>query len=504
LRIRDYSITKKLTWMNMLVSGAAVLLACTAFVVYGLSAFRSAMLNNLSIQAQMVGANSVSALLFNDRQAAENTLSALRAAPPIFFAGVYGKDGQPLAMYWRDRAAPALPLPATPAGQIETHWFTDQELVLVRSIVFQDKLTGTVYIRSDLRESDDRLRRYASIVAGVLLVSLLAALTISSIFWRIAAQPIVRLAEVARIVSRDKNYSVRAAATSNRDEIAILIEAFNEMLAQIQHRDGALEAVQAELEERVRQRTAALEAINKELETFTYSVAHDLRAPLRHIQGYSDILLEDFGERLDTTAKGYLHQIMDTTGHMGRLIGDLLSLAHVGRQELQLRLTGLQSLLREVLKDLKSETDGRNIQWHVADLPFVECDPGLMKQVLYNLLSNATKYTRPRDPAIIEVGYNSVGGRALIFIRDNGVGFNMKYAGKLFGVFQRLHRAEDFEGTGVGLATVQRIIHKHGGEIWAEAEIEKGATFFFTLAPLPLTAPREEAPALVLEGKHDE
>src|SRR5258708_30313701 len=150
LRVRDYSITKKLTWMNMMVSGTALLLACGAFVVYELTTFRAAMLRNLSIQAQIVGANSASALLFNDRQAAENTLSALRAAPSIVFGGIYGSPWRPLAMYWRDRAGPTLPLPAIPTGQLETNWFTDQELVLVRSIVFQDQLIRMVYIRRDL------------------------------------------------------------------------------------------------------------------------------------------------------------------------------------------------------------------------------------------------------------------------------------------------------------------------------------------------------------------
>jgi len=159
-------------------------------------------------------------------------------------------------------------------------------------------------------------------------------------------------------------------------------------------------------------------------------------------------------------------------------------------------VTGLNSLVQEVLRDLKPETGDRNISWQLGDLPFVECDPGLMKQVFYNLLSNAAKYTGPRNLAVIETGHMSVQGASVIFVRDNGVGFNMKYADKLFGVFQRLHRREDFEGTGVGLATVQRIIHKHGGRIWVEAEIDKGATFFFSLGA-PQKHTRQEEPLLV-------
>jgi PAS domain S-box-containing protein len=234
---------------------------------------------------------------------------------------------------------------------------------------------------------------------------------------------------------------------------------------------------------------AELRAINAELEAFTYSVSHDLRAPLRHIDGFSQILLEDIGPSLDADARRNLERIRTATQHMGRLLDDLLNLARVGRREVQLQIVGLNALVDEVIADLHADTGGREIAWRIARLPFVECDPGLMKQVFANLLSNATKYTRPRGCAAIEVGQVEQNGRTVIFVRDNGVGFNMKYADKLFGVFQRLHRQEDFEGTGVGLATVQRIVHKHGGRVWAEAELDKGATFYFTLGSLGETRP---------------
>jgi len=229
-------------------------------------------------------------------------------------------------------------------------------------------------------------------------------------------------------------------------------------------------------------RNAELAASNRELEAFTYSVAHDLRAPLRHIQGFSKMLASDLGSQMSPSAQQCVRDIVESTEEMGRMVDDLLALAHVGRQELNVEVTGLNSLVAEVLKDLKRETADREIEWHIGELPYIDCDPGLMKQVFFNLLSNAVKYTRPRRPAVIEVGQTTLDGQSVIFVRDNGVGFNMKYAGKLFGVFQRLHRREDFEGTGVGLATVQRIIQKHGGRIWAEAELDKGAVFYFNLA----------------------
>jgi PAS domain S-box-containing protein len=240
---------------------------------------------------------------------------------------------------------------------------------------------------------------------------------------------------------------------------------------------------------------AELAAANQELEAFTYSIAHDLRAPLRHIQGFSKLLGEELGPNADATTQEYLHEIIDSTQQMGRMVDDLLALARIGRQELTVEVTGLNTLVAEVLKGINRDLDGRDIEWQIADLPYLSCDPGLLRQVFANLISNAVKYTRPRKPAVICVGQLQGEGPPTIFVRDNGVGFNMKYADKLFGVFQRLHRKEDFEGTGVGLATVQRIVHKHGGAIWAEAELGTGATFFFTLAA---SQTKEEQ-----KGKHD-
>jgi len=236
-----------------------------------------------------------------------------------------------------------------------------------------------------------------------------------------------------------------------------------------------------ELEARVVERTAALQIANHELEAFTYSVSHDLRAPLRHISGFSKILLEDFAASLPEEAQHHLQRIAQGAARMGTLVDELLNLARVGRQALTIQSTELDSIVQDVLALLEPEIAGRNIEWKIADLPVMECDPTLVRQVFQNLIHNALKYSRPRSPAVIEIGQTEKNGQPVIFVRDNGVGFSMKYADKLFGVFQRLHRAEDFEGTGVGLAIVQRIVHKHGGRVWAEAEADRGATFYFTL-----------------------
>ena len=242
-------------------------------------------------------------------------------------------------------------------------------------------------------------------------------------------------------------------------------------------------------EERLKKHAAELQALNAELDAFTYSVAHDLRAPLRRVDGFTGLLLEEYNDALPEDAQRYLGRVREGTRQMGRLVDDLLNLARVGRKEVNLQVTGLGSLVQEVVAELKREAGGRDIEWKIQSLPFVECDPALMKVVFINLLSNAVKYTRPRQQAIVEVGTVDKDGQTVVFIRDNGVGFSMKYADKLFGVFQRLHRSEDFEGTGVGLATVQRIVHKHGGQVWAQGELDKGACFYFALGVQPHSEP---------------
>ena len=273
-----------------------------------------------------------------------------------------------------------------------------------------------------------------------------------------------------------------AAIASRRKRQA---EAANlELANELRERKRAEEEVNkrnAELELRVAERTGQLDLANKELEVFSYSVGHDLRAPLRHISSFSKILQDTYSATLEAAARDYLGFICDGAKSMGQLMDDLLKMERIGRQELVCKPTDLKLLVTGALQNLRPEYEGRQIDWRIGQLPSVECDPVLMRQVFANLLSNAVKYTRSREEAVIEVGRVTRDGAPTIFIRDNGAGFDQRYAHKLFGIFQRLHTAEEFEGTGIGLATVQRIVLRHGGRIWAEGEVDKGATFFFTL-----------------------
>lgn len=448
-------IRNKIIVVTMITAGTALLLAGGALILFEVSDSRMRLERELTTAARIICANSVAAISFGDKAAATETLGALRAEPQILAACIYDSTGVPFAMFSREGFKASFPSTPGPDGSVRA----GNRLIYFGEI--QDererRRAGTIYFEADFSGLLQRLKSYTQLLGFVLATSCLVALGLSSLLQRYISGPIVKLGAIMKAVSTNRDYSLRAQEESG-DELGQLSAGFNDMLRQI-------------------------ETAHQELESFSYSVSHDLRAPLRAVDGFSYAVLEDFGEQLPEQGRHYLQNIRGGAQQMGALIDDLLTFSRLSRLPLNKRAAETDRLVRAALAELNFQQNGRQVDVRIGNLPFCLGDPALLKQVWLNLLSNALKYSRQRETAVIEVGCMQGSGKdeKIYFVRDNGTGFDMRYADKLFGVFQRLHRAEEFEGTGVGLAIVQQIVHRHGGRVWAEAAPDQGATFYFTL-----------------------
>jgi len=498
MTLSDWPIKQKLTAILVVISGLVLLLTAAAFAGYQYWSLRRATREALAVRGRIIAVNSTASLAFVNVADARELLSALRADAHIVAAALYDKNGHVFAAYPANAAGNAIPALPGPDG----YRFEGGRLIGFQPVEEAgSQRLGTLYLASDLDAVYNTFRLSGVIGLAVMAVALLAAYLLSTVLQGTISQPILALAETAQAVSTRQDYSVRAPKLG-ADELGVLTDAFNQMLARIEDQNRALRATQdelqryaTELEQRVEARThelqerhealrrnaAELLAANTELDAFAYSVSHDLRAPLRSIDGFSQVLLEDYGAKLDEAGQDSLRRVRAATQRMGTLIDDLLKLARVTRTEIRAEAVDLSQMAREIAAELQRATPDRQVAFAIAPGLKAEGDARLLRVVLDNLLRNSWKYTAKQPEPRVEFGSVEANGGRAFMVRDNGAGFDMKYADKLFGVFQRLHSAAEFEGTGVGLATVRRIINRHGGRIWAEGAVGQGATFYFTL-----------------------
>jgi signal transduction histidine kinase len=476
--VRRLSIKRKIMAIILLLTLVGLAFVFAGMTISNRFMFERGLLHDVTVLADIIGGNSRAALTFNDPAVATDILAALRANRRITRAILYDQAGRRFAAYERPGAATE---PRPPLAAKNGSVFHNGYLTVIRDIRLDERLIGRLSLTTDLGEWRESLRNFAVVFVLLTLTTVGLTLLLAVALQGIITTPITRLVETARDVSRRQDYSIRVIKTTS-DEMGVLVDSFNTMLAEIQRRDRELRDSHALLERRVAERTSQLETLNKELEAFSYSVSHDLRAPLRSIDGFSQALLEDYEGQLDQQGRDYLQRVRAAAQRMAQLIDDILKLSRVTRAELNREEVDLSALAGEIAAELQQAQPEREVKLTIASGLRAEGDPRLLRIALENLLGNAWKFSHDRKPALIEIGMQpQPDSTSAFFVRDNGVGFEMVYADKLFTAFQRLHDTREFPGTGIGLATVQRVIHKHGGKVWAEGEVEKGATFYFSL-----------------------
>lgn len=452
----------------------ALLITCISYLIYEYYAYRRETVAELSLMTRLIAANSTAALAFENAEDAKEILATVAVEPKVMSAALYDSAGNLFASYQMN----GINLP----NMIEADGFrfVNETVIAYVPVVHQGNRLGTLYIQQDMKAMYNRFASYLLIGFLVIVAAMFVAYLLSRKFQKTLSGPILDLAGTARAIAEHGDYTVRARKYDN-DEIGLLTDAFNRMLIRIEFQNQEIIALNLGLEAKVAERTKELQTAYRELESFSYTVSHDLNAPLRHIDNHLHIFRNRHASDLDESAKRALDNVTRNVGRMRQLIDDLLLFFQLGKRELVKREIAMEELVRNIWDEQRQMEEHRNLELNISVLPHAHGDESSIRQVWVNLISNAIKYTRPKDPAIVKIMYELQEDGIVYCIQDNGVGFDMAHYDKLFDAFERLHSQSEFDGTGVGLAIVERIVIRHGGSVWATAAPGEGATFCFKL-----------------------
>jgi len=472
--MRALSIKQKLTMVMLLTIFAGVVLIGVFFMGYERVQTREQLVHEIAVITKVAYSQVTAALEFDDLNTLQESANSLDFDYTIDVVCIY--DGE-LDLKARSFPGTARAIPCPDNPHADTTGFVNSKYQHIEDVFSESVRVGTIFISANMDYVNSQIQRYFYMMLTALGIVSIVSLLVAMVLQKAVTDPISELAVTAASIATERDFSLRANKTSD-DEIGQMVDAFNAMLVAIEQRDQELRSHKAELESKVEERTSELKAANQELEAFSYSVSHDLRSPLRAIDGFSQALMEDYSQDLDATALGYLERVRMASQRMGVLIDSMLWLSRVTRQEIVARTVDFTLMCEEVVKDVRERDPNRNIQVTVQRGMTMRCDSRLMRIVITNLVDNAFKYTQKVEQPEVVIGCKE----GVYYIQDNGAGFDMRYVDKLFGAFQRLHSKDEFEGTGVGLATVARVVHRHGGDIWAESVVDRGTTFYFTVA----------------------
>jgi len=484
--LHNLRISKKLTFVIFFSNIIVLVLVFVSTAIWNVSSIKDSHIESAKSAVKVFGQDFTKILVYDSPHIAADTVSRLRAIPFIKNAVLYNLSGKPAFHYASEESLKILP----PVVKNETTYFSGGYLHIFSNLNYQDKQYGSVYYRVSTDLLDTTLKNYAVSIAAFLLLVVLISFLMSYRFQRIFSAPVVKLAELVGKVTHNDDFTIRAH-TNEKNEIGKLYDDFNTMIEHIDKQQKELQEKNRELldhrdqlKSQVDERTRELYEYTKELEAFSYSVSHDLRAPLRAINGFSTLLLEEYGHELESQGKNYLERIANSSNRMGELIDDLLQLSKINQHDIKKKKINLSHIVSDVLNEKLGDQWNQNnaaMDIKLESNIFIVADPNLMRIVIDNLIGNAIKYSSAKSLLSLEIGCDCSDRNAKIYIKDQGIGFDMQFVNKIFKPFERLHPADKYDGTGIGLATVKRIIERHGGKIWAEGKLNTGSVFYFQL-----------------------